>query len=533
MTVKPSLRELAALALVPALFVAVLFAMRASSLPFWQSFNLDPDYYYLLNGLRIVELLAPTDVGHPGTPVQVFVALVLRLMHPGMPTGAVVEAVLAEPEHHLVVVTSVLYPLVGLALWWMGQAFRAATGRLAPALLAQSAPFLSMIIPKFAIHAKPEPFLIIAVGLLMVAALKAATAERLEDRHAGWLGVALGFGIACKLHFFALGMVPLFILDRRRLFLVLPLATVAAFLVFVSPAIPSRDIWFDWMGRVFLHSGAYGTGAETVIDPRRYPRAIIGLFGSKLIFTITLAASLAALAGYFRLRRRGLVAQQPMAGLLGGMVLAELFTVVLIAKQPAAHYMVPAVMLTGPSLAALWVLTARVFPAKGHARGWALVAAVLTVVTAQAVWRQNAELAGWTRDAQAFDMGRFASCAKVDYDSASTLPYALQRGDMNALGRYSPKLAERMPKDQYTWFINDHSWWNRGFMWWNQPRSLAEVIATHPCTVFRGNQPYNVSAELNRLAPGTRFDDRCEVGEETILTIGVKCDGQLLRPLAN
>ena len=156
----------AALLILPALFVLVLFVMRGSSLPFWQVFNLDPDYYYLLNGLRMVEGLAPTDVSHPGTPVQAFIAMVLRLMHAGQPAGAIVEAVLNDPEAHLVAVTTVLYPLVGLALAALGHGFLAATGRLAPALLAQSAPFLSMIIPKFGLHPKPEPFLIIAVCLL-------------------------------------------------------------------------------------------------------------------------------------------------------------------------------------------------------------------------------------------------------------------------------------------------------------------------------------------------------------------------------
>jgi hypothetical protein len=525
-TSKINRRDAVLLLIVPALFAAVLFAMRAASLPFWQSFNLDPDYYYLLNGLRMVEGLAPTDVSHPGTPVQAFIALVLRLMHLGQPAGAIVDAVLAEPERHLITITTVMYPLVALALVAMGRAFVTTTGRLEAGLLAQTAPFLSMIIPKFGLHPKPEPFLIIAVSLLMVAALRVVRAEKLEDRHAGWLGLALGFGIACKLHFFCLGVVPLFILDRRRLFLVLPLATVAGFLIFTAPAIPSRDIWFEWVQRIFLHSGAYGAGAQTVIDTSHYPRAILGLFASKLIYSIVFFASLAALAGYVRLRRRGLLGPQKLAGLLAGLLLAQVFTVVVIAKQPAAHYMVPALMLTGPSLAILWVLSAKVFPVKGHRRVWAVVAALLVVLTLRATWRQDTELAGWTREAQGFDMERFGACAKLYYDAASAQSYAFQRGDMNALARYSPRLAELYPRaDEYSWFTNDHTWWKRGLLWRGQPRSLAEVVASYPCVVARGNQPWTALAEARRLVPGFSFDDRCEVGEETILTKGVICSG--------
>ncbi len=525
--------RLVPLVVLPALFVAVLFLMRGSSLPFWQVFNLDPDYYYLLNGLRIVELLPPTDVSHPGTPVQVFVALVLRLMHPGQSAAALVEAVLDDPEGHLVAITTVMYPVVGLALFWMGRAFAVATGRLAPALLAQASPFLSMIIPKFGLHPKPESFLIVAVALLLVAALRAARAEAQSDRHAIWLGLALGFGIACKVQFVALGLVPLFLLDRRRLFVVLPPATIVGFLLFVSPAIPSYELWFDWLGRMMMHSGAYGAGAATVIDTGRYPRAVIGLFGSKLIFTVVLVASLVALAGYVRLRRRGLIAAEPLARLLGGLLCAQVLTVLLTAKQSAAHYMVPALMLTGAELAILFVLSARVFSASAHVRAWGGLAVVLAGVTVHAVWKQNAELARWTRDAQGFDMGRFAACARIDFDSSSSLPYAFLRGDLNAQGRYSAKLAGRMPANAYAWFINDHTWWRHGFMQWNRRLDIAEVVGSYPCVVFRGSQPYNFRINASQQLPGFKPDDTCEVGEETVFTKGIRCDGSPSVPLAN
>ena len=424
-----------------------------------------------------------------------------------------------------------MYPLIGLSLVALGRAFLVATGRLAPALLAQGAPFLSMIIPKFGLHPKPEGFLIIAVAWVLVMALRVAKAETLTDRQVGWLGLALGFGIACKIQFVALGLVPLFILDRRRLFLVLPLTTAAGFLFFFSPALPSLDIFLGWWTKVLTHSGAYGTGDAGVVASGRYPKAVLALFGSKIVFTIGVVLSLFALAGYVRLRRRGLIAADKLAGLLAGMVAAEVFTILVVAKQPAAHYLVPALLLTGPSLAILFVLSAKVFPPRPHLRVWSVLGLALVVLSAHASWKQYAELARWTRETQAFDMGRFASCAKVDYDSSSSLPYALQRGDMNSKARYSPKLAEFMPKDHYTWFINEHAWWSSGFMQWNKPLKLAEVVAAWPCTVFRGSQGYRLGAWAERALDGAFTpDDRCEVGEETIFTLGIRCDGST--PLA-
>lgn len=67
-------------------------------------------------------------------------------------------------------------------------------------------------------------------------------------------------------------------------------------------------------------------------------------------------------------------------------------------------------------------------------------------------------------------------------------------------------------------------------MQWNKPLKLAEVVAAWPCTVFRGSQAHHLPTwamrELGRFEP----DDRCEAGEETIFTLGIRCDGST--PLA-
>lgn len=514
-----------ALWVLPLTFMAILFAMRASSLPFWQSFNLDPDYYYLLNGLRIFEGLAPTDISHPGTPVQVLIALVIRVLTPFPPTGQVVDAVLADPERYLLATTSVIYVLVAGALWWLGRITFLTTGALLPALLAQSAPMLSRIIPKFGLHPKPEPFLIIASALLIAALLPLVRARTPDDRHAALAGIAMALGVACKVHFAVLGVIPLLLLDRRR-FLIYVGVGAAALMVFVAPAIPSWHIWTGWISRMIMGSGAYGQGAATVIDTARYPHAVLKLFSSKLFFTAIFLASLVQLTAYVRMRRRGLVQQDKSARLLVGILAAQLLVVLSVAKQPAAHYLVPALMLTGPAMAALWSLSRPVLPPITHKRLWLGVALVLLVAQMPQMWKQNAELRSWTNEQMAVDLdARFPGCAKVYFDSASAQSYAFQRGDMNALSRYSPKLAGLFPTDEFTWFTNDHTYWKHGLMQWLRPVHLADILSQYGCAVFRGNQPWTVQPYAEEMIPGFRFDGRCDTGEETLFTKGVRCDG--------
>jgi hypothetical protein len=300
----------------------------------------------------------------------------------------------------------------------------------------------------------------------------------------------------------------------------------AALVVFIAPAIPSWEIWLDWMKRMILGSGAYGEGPQTVINTQRYPRAVLKLFSSKLIFSAAILASVAMLVIYFRLRRRGLMAQDRAARLVLGIVIAQVLVVLSVAKQPAAHYMIPALLLTGPALAALWSLSRPLMGGRAHLRLWGGALAVLVAMQAPQMVKQNAELKGWTREQMAIDLGaRYPGCAKVHFDAASAQSYAFQRGDMNALARYSPKLAPLFPTDEYTWFTNDHTYWKHGLMQWNRPVALADVLSRHGCAVFRGNQPWTVHARAEEQIPGFTFDDRCETGEETLFTKGVRCDG--------
>lgn len=518
---KPPILPLVAL---PAAFTVLLFLMRDASLPMWQVFNLDPDYFYLFNSLLIVEGLPPTDLAHPGTPVQVLIAATIRFLHPFTPTTAIIDAVMADPERYLFAASNVIFLMVGAALVVMGRAFYRLTGSLWPALLSQCAPFLSMVIPKFALHAKPEPFLVMAVCLMVAVAAEATRAARPETRHAVWFGVVMGFGAACKLNFLPLGVLPLVMLARPRLIIVYGAATAVAFLVFVAPALPNAHLFFDWMAKIALHSGPYGDGAATIIDFGRFPRTILKVLGSKLLFTVPLVLSLAMLLAHRRLVRQG-DGNPRMARLLTAVVTAQLLSVLFVAKQPAPHYTLPMVMLAGPALALLWVLSRPLLSAGGHRGAWATIAIVLAALQIPASWVQYRELAGWTAASMGFDMSRFARCGKVFYDTASAKSYAMERADKYVYGHYADMLDARMPKDEYTWYIYDHVYWKKDLVHWGRTIALTDILSRHDCVVFRGNAPYTLLPTIAGLLPAFTFDDRCDFGEETVLTKGITCTG--------
>ncbi|MCR6630710.1 MAG: hypothetical protein NVV74_12035 [Magnetospirillum sp.] len=99
--------------------------------------------------------------------------------------------------------------------------------------------------------------------------------------------------------------------------------------------------------------------------------------GAKLILSATILAALALLAAYFRLRRRGLVPQDKFARLLACILVAQ---VPVLFGQPAAFYMAPALMLSGPALTALWSLSRPLMAERNHRRLWGGVLAVLALL---------------------------------------------------------------------------------------------------------------------------------------------------------
>src|SRR5215510_7041448 len=79
------------LLLLPALTVLVEFRLRDASGPYWLGANLDPSYAYLLNSLNIADYHRPYFIGHPGTPVHITGAAVIRGMNAGVGREATVK----------------------------------------------------------------------------------------------------------------------------------------------------------------------------------------------------------------------------------------------------------------------------------------------------------------------------------------------------------------------------------------------------------------------------------------------------------
>jgi hypothetical protein len=507
-----------ALIALPVLFLAAELILRAHALPYWLWFNLDPSYLYLLDGMQVLQGIPPGNVAHPGTPVQTLMALVVWASGLGSP-GGISDAAFAGAETLLARASDVMLALDALALLVLGWVVWRRFGSLVPALLAQTAPFLSMLTLKYGIEVEPEPMLLLGVLLLAAALIEQAVRPRTAMIVA--LGVVIGFGTACKITFAPLGLAPFLLIGGWRGRAGLVAVTVVSFAIFLLPAWGAAPEAARWFGHLALGSGVYGAGPPTVIDPTRYPRAFVKLFFARPTFLVPFFAAVAILLWR---RHPGLAGRGPERALFA-ILAAQLVQILLVAKHPSAHYILPTLELGGVELALLWHASrdlAAAPPARRRTEiGFAAILALLIVAQGIAFQRQDRETAREGAGARSIDMTRdFPACAHVFYDMASSPSQAWIYNMNFGAHPYGARLAALLPAQDYSFL----TWVGRienvsGFV---EP---AEIAAHYPCIALRGTN----LASLHSLGKffGSEFDaaETCRAGSEYILVAHAPCPG--------
>ncbi|HXP31899.1 MAG TPA: hypothetical protein VN832_12470 [Stellaceae bacterium] len=501
----------------PAAFFAAELALRAHALPYWLWFNLDPSYLYLLDGMQLLEGVTPGNVNHPGTPVQCIVALVVWLSGLGSPSG-ISDATFAAAESLLRSASTIILALDAAALVLLGWVAERRFGMI-PALLAQTTPFLTMLTLKHGIEVEPEPMLLLGVLLLGTAVIEYASRPRL------WLivamGVVIGLGSASKITFAPLGLAPLLLIAgwRARAFFVA--ASALSFAIFLLPAIGGAAQAATWFADLAIGSGTYGGGRPIVVDPERYPHAVVKLFFARPLFLAPFFVAAAVLAWR---RLRGLRASG-YARALFAILMAQLVQILLVAKHPSGHYILPALELGGTAMVLLWPVAdelAQGAQARAVAQ-FGFVAALVVIIVAQALafYRQDRELSREAAGALSIDLARdLPSCAHVYYDMASSPSQAWLYNLNFGSHPFRVRLAGLIPADDYSYL----SWVGRlqdrsGFV---EPASVA---ARYSCIALRGTSLAPLTALGASFGPLFDRAATCRAGSEFILVAGASCPG--------
>ncbi|HEY7335872.1 MAG TPA: hypothetical protein VH639_13380 [Bryobacteraceae bacterium] len=321
--------------------------------PYYLRNNFDPEYNYLLNSLNLLTLHSPAHTDHPGTTLQILGAAVVWLQWLGGylmgRREALREAVLSHPEEYLRGMNFVLNVLISGALYRAASAIHRVSKSITAAMLLQITVLVYLQTFIALTRVSPEPLLIAAALALMIPmapmVLSREGVEANGGRLAAAAGVLFGFGLITKVTFAPLAAVVLLFPHRKRRFAWAAASTVLLLLLPIAPRLPAMA---SWLGSLVVHSGQYGQGRIGIPEANAVAANIISLWPDQL--PLFLFLGLYAM-GLFRR-----VGPKPDGErrLLIAACIAIAAEGVMVAKHPATHYLVPALVLTAFVNAALW-----------------------------------------------------------------------------------------------------------------------------------------------------------------------------------
>jgi hypothetical protein len=333
---------------------------------FWWTVNQDPDYAYLLNSLIVANGDSPGHIDHPGTPMQILGAIVLRVSHFFLSlftasSGNLTDSVLTNSESYLYWINYTLVALGALSLLIVGIGSLLISHQLPLSLLLQTTPFVTArtLVVNEASRVAPEPLLFCIsqlLVLLLVAYWYDKTAERSRWFAIG-IGALFGLGMATKVTFVPMVFFILLVVGWRGKLLAI-MAAIATFMVATFPIIPYYSGVVDWLVTLTTHTGLYGTGEPGFVETESFISNLSNIFSRNRAFIVIFLifngfCSLALL--YFWLNRRAFASsaiansRHRTLGWLSVVVGLVVWGQILITavENSSARYLVPSVGLAG------------------------------------------------------------------------------------------------------------------------------------------------------------------------------------------
>ena len=351
--------------ILPLLLVITAVSLNNARGPYWLAGNLDPEYVYLLNSANLAGLKGVGHIDHPGTPVQVIGAVTLRVVHFFNFSSRVDlhTDVLTRPEYYLNAINIVFIAMNAIILCVLGIVTFLLTRSIFAGLWLQLAPFFSItILQSGLIRVSPEPLLFFSTLVVVLLLVVAAHREVLPLRFALISGLVIGFGIAVKITFFPIAVLLLIALPRIKYKLLGIAAAVLGFVIFTLPIIRMYRVFFDWIYKLLVHSGHYGTGPSRFVSLNKYIKNLYALLADNPFFSILLILSILIIAVALlspSLRKISLPNQY--FRLLTGVAAAQAIGLIMVSKHSANHYLLPELCLTGLTLYFIYYYLKHIF----------------------------------------------------------------------------------------------------------------------------------------------------------------------------
>jgi hypothetical protein len=231
----------------------------------------DPEYSILFNGAVIGRgSLAINFIDHPATPLIYISGIAIRICHLFTGSQPYVLDFVNNTEKYLHIASILNLLIIGSIVYWSGRKLLRHNNGLLIALLLQVTLFTNTSLIEISARLIPESTMIIPIILLSVLLINYFKNESKASnyRRLSWQFAAIiAFGIACKLSFAPMILLPIILL-RKNFKTVLQLIgkTILLTFLFAYPLITNPNESFEWISNMLIHSGKHGTGDTGFIN---------------------------------------------------------------------------------------------------------------------------------------------------------------------------------------------------------------------------------------------------------------------------
>lgn len=309
-------------------------------------YNYDPVYTYLFNGLTLLDGNAPDHIDHPGTPLQVLVAMVVyvRWLFSGA-GGDVINAALNNPEEFITTVSAVLLAINVWATFYVGKKVLTATKSVLSVMLCQSAPLFFSVSSVRLVYLSPEALLIAAslvlFGLLAGVIFRQNENSNLANASPLLVGLTCGFGLAVKITFLPmLGFI--FLLGSARNIAHGALFSVLGLVIFTSPALVKIERYIEWLSNLIMGSDMYGTGTREVINVTAMSERLLNMASWFSLFYFVIFLMIFVMFTYAFGQRKDLKINLAIPAVF---TMAASLQTIMVLKHFSLHYMMPSVFI--------------------------------------------------------------------------------------------------------------------------------------------------------------------------------------------
>jgi len=331
-------------AIIPIVFFIYFLFLYSQRVPFYHSYNSDPQYIHLFSGLNLAQgIVEIGNLDNPGTPLQVIEAVVIKLTHYFSGEKPLPEDVLANPEKYLRVVNHTLLLISTILIFFLGFVSYKQFSNLWISFLFQLSPFSTWTIFTSFLLVSPEHVLIIASLFLLLVLVPFLEEKQATLKKIVLLSAITGFGVATKLTFIPILIIPFFLISGIKQKFMFSFLSIFFFFLFISPALPHFDYFISWIEGLIFKQGHYGSGEEGILNTHSF----LTNLKNKFLYEKTLTFSVAfGFASWIFLKINKINNKQTT--FIIASVLALLIQVFISSKDIHLRYLVSGLMFSLP-----------------------------------------------------------------------------------------------------------------------------------------------------------------------------------------